>query len=342
MIIDENKYEYDSEALKEIADSIDLIEYAGQYMDLTKRGKMYYTNCPKREDKTPSLAFYPDENRYHCFSCGRHGDIIQFMRDFEGLSFKDAVEKSAKLANYNLNSLCRSNTIAFLKRLEKLKTSTQKTVVDHEILDDSEYERYSKEPIQEWLSEGISQEVMDKFGIRADTFQNRIIYPVYDIDGNLINIKGRTRYDNYKALRIPKYINYHSVICMDYFQGLNITLPDVKKKNEIIIFESIKSVMLAYGWGYHNCASAEKHTLTNEQINLLARLHVDVVLAYDTDVNYWQNDVFRNIEKLKRITNVYIVTDPDGLLGGKETKNAPVDLGREVWEILYQNRKKVV
>ena len=337
-----NKYgEYDAETLDEIKQGVDLLEYAEQYMDFKKQGDVYFTHCPKHEDKTPSLAFYPKQNTYHCFSCGLHGDIINFLRDFEGLSFKDAVEKAAKLSNVDLNALCHSDTFAFLKRLERLRTSTQK-VIQHEILDKKEYEKYRKEPIKEWLDEGISQEVMDMFGVRADVFQNRIVYPVYDIDGNLINIKGRTRYDNFKKLRIPKYINYYSVGCMDYFQGLNITLPYVKEKNEIIIFESIKSVMLAYGWGYRNCASAEKHTLTTEQINLLAKLRVNVVLAYDSDVDYWQPDVLKNIEKLKLITNLYIVTDPRNLLGGKQGKNAPVDLGRTVWEELYHGRKKVV
>lgn len=56
-----------------------------------------------------------------------------------------------------------------------------------------------------------------------------------------------------------------------------------------IIFESVKSVMKAYGWGYKNCVSAEKHTLTPEQIDLLIKLRVNVVLAYDSDVNYFKD-----------------------------------------------------
>ena len=128
---------------------------------------------------------------------------------------------------------------------------------------------------------------------------------------------------------------------MDYFQGLNITLPFIKDQNEIIIFESVKSVMKAYGWGYKNCASAEKHTITDEQLKLLVRLRVNIVFAFDSDISYSDKDIKKTIDVLKRITNVYVIHDRKGLLGGKDAKNAPVDLSREIWEQLYFNKTKV-
>ena len=129
---------------------------------------------------------------------------------------------------------------------------------------------------------------------------------------------------------------------MDYFQGLNTTLKYVLDANEIIIFESVKSVMKAYGWGYKNCASAEKHTLTKEQIDLLVKLRVNIVFAYDCDVDYRSSDIRQDIDKLKRVTNVFVIEDRKKLLGGKDTKNAPVDCGEEIWETLYSQKRKVV
>lgn len=128
---------------------------------------------------------------------------------------------------------------------------------------------------------------------------------------------------------------------MDYLQGLNFTIQFVKEKRELIIFESIKSVMKAYGWGYKNCASAEKHSLTNEQIKLIISLKVDVVFGYDSDVSYYDSDVKYGIDKLKQVTNVYVIQDYHQLLGGKEAKNSPVDCGREIWEQLYMEKRKV-
>lgn len=136
-------------------------------------------------------------------------------------------------------------------------------------------------------------------------------------------------------------MNYYPIGTMDYLQGLDITLPYVKEKNEIILFESVKSVMKAYGWGYKNSVSVEKHSVTDEQLKLLVKLRVNIVFAFDTDVDYRDDDLRETINKLKRITNVYVIYDRKHLLGGKEAKNAPVDLTKEIWEQLYFNKTKV-
>lgn len=332
---------YDDEMLQQINENADLFGYVSQTMELEKKGNDYWAHCPLHTDLTPSLSFTPAKNSYYCFSCGKSGGIIGYLIDFEKMKFEDAVEKAAKLANLDLSKMCHSKTITFLKKLRALAMKP-KSAYEHRILDDSELDKYQIEPVKEWLDEGIEQDVMDLFGVRVDTWQNRIIYPVYDICGNLINIKARTRYKNYKQMKIPKYINYFQVGVMDYFQGLNTTLKYVLDANEIIIFESVKSVMKAYGWGYKNCASAEKHTLTKEQIDLLVKLRVNIVFAYDCDVDYRSSDVRQDIDKLKRVTNVFVIEDRKKLLGGKDTKNAPVDCGEEIWETLYSQRRKVV
>lgn len=333
---------FDDEMLQEINASVDLLEYVSQTIDMERRGNDYFGKCPLHIDNTPSFSITPAKNSYYCFSCGKSGGIIGFLMDYEGLKFEDAVYKAATLANMDMSTMCRSQTMSFLKRIRMMIAGNKKETYQHKILDVSEIEKYSQEEVTEWLDEGIQQDVMDLFGVRIDNWNNRIVYPVYDVDGNLINIKARTRYPNYKQMKIPKYINYFQIGTMDYFQGLNVTLPFIQEKNEVIIFESVKSVMKAYGWGYKNCVSAEKHTLTDEQIKLLVKMHVNIVFAYDTDINYWQHDVKRDIDKLKRVTNVYVIDDSNLLLGGSESKNAPVDKGKEIWDELYLSRKKIV
>ena len=330
---------YDDEMLQEINASVDLLEYVSQSIEMEKRGRDYFGHCPLHIDKTPSFSITPSKNSYYCFSCGRSGGIIGYLMDYEHLRFDDAVDKAAKLGHMDLSTMCKSQTMSFLKKTKVLMREKEKVV--HNILDAKELNKYEHGDVTEWINEGILQDVMDLFGVRINNRDNRIVYPVYDIDGNLINIKGRTRYENYKELGIPKYINYYSIGTMDYFQGLNITLPYVKDQNEVIVFESVKSVMKAYGWGYKNCASAEKHTITDEQLKLLVRLRVNVVFAFDSDISYSDRDIKKTIDMLKRITNVYVIYDRKGLLGGKEAKNAPVDLSREIWEQLYFNKTKV-
>lgn len=330
---------YDDEMLQEINASVDLLEYVSQSIEMEKRGRDYFGHCPLHVDNTPSFSITPSKNSYYCFSCGRSGGIIGYLMDYEHLRFDDAVDKAAKLGNMDLSKMCRSQTMTFLKKTKKLMREKEQVV--HEVLSANELSKYSHEDITEWIDEGILQEVMDLFEVRINDRDNRIVYPVYDINGNLINIKGRTRYKNYKELRIPKYINYYPIGTMDYFQGLNITLPFIKDQNEMIIFESVKSVMKAYGWGYKNCASAEKHTITDEQLKLLVQLRVNIVFAFDSDISYSDKDIKKTIDVLKRITNVYVIYDRKGLLGGKDAKNAPVDLSREIWEQLYFNKTKV-
>lgn len=333
--------EYDPEMLQEINDSVDLLQYVGQSIEMKKKGKDYFGRCPLHVDKTPSFSITPDVNRYYCFSCRKSGGIIGFLMDYEGLRFDAAVEKAAQLAEIDLSKMCTSQTMVFLKNVKKAM-SPEEGSFQHEVLDEFELDKYRQESVQEWIDEGITQETMDVFGVRVDDRGNRIVYPVYDTDGNLINVKGRTRFADYKRLHIPKYINYHSVGKLDYLQGLNVTLPYVEDKKEIIIFESIKSVMKAWQWGYKNCVSAETHGLSDEQVKLLVKLKVNVVFAWDSDVNYWAPENKKSIDVLKRITNVHIVEDQFHLLGGAEAKNAPVDLGEDIWRDLYKNRRKVV
>ena len=332
---------YDGEMLKEIDDRADLIGYVKSNYELTQRGDNLYMNCPKHTDLTPSLAFSIKDGFYHCFSCGRSGRMIWWLHDYEGLTFDEAVEKAARIADVDLQTMCQSEAMIYLKKIGQcFQRKRQK--FEHVVINPKEYDKFKKATIPEWEEEGIDPAVMNLFDIRLDDRGNRIVYPDYDIEGNLINVKGRTRYKNYKELKLQKYINYYKVGKLDYFQCLNHNLTYVKEKREIIVFESIKSVMKAYGWGYKNCVSAETHSLSDEQIDLLIRLKVTVVLAWDSDVNRYDQDVIDSLKKLKQFTDVFYISDRDDLLGGAEAKNSPVDCGEEVWETLYEQKRKVI
>ena len=332
----------DAKTFQELNDRVDLLKYASQTIELEQRGSDWWGRCPLHTDNTPSFSITPSKNYYYCFSCGCHGGIVKFLMDFEHLTYPQAVNKAAKLAEMDSKDFCKSKAYSFMSGTKHMMA--RKPVVKHEILDESEFEdkRYVIEPAEEWVEEGISPEVQKLFGVRIDSRSNRIVYPVYDKDGNFINIKGRTRYKNYKELKIPKYISYHPVGTIDYLQGINITLPYIKEKREVIVFESIKSVMKAYEWGYKNAVSAEKHSLTDEQVKIVLGLGANVVFAYDSDIDYEEGKQKKNIDKMKMFTNVYIIEDADGLLGGKEAKNSPVDVSRDVWETLYKKKRKII
>ena len=334
---------YDEEYLEEIKNNVDLLEYIGNDIELTKKGKDYFGHCPKHVDLTPSFSVNPKKNIFYCFSCGRGFSIFDYLMEYEGLSFDEAVKKASKLAGISIGTMCQSQTVIENRRIKRRNLNNQSHCCQHEILSKDEYYKFKVGKVQEWLDEGIRQSEIDLFEIRIDDRSNRIVYPVYDVDGNFINIKGRTRFKDYKKMGICKYINYYPVGTVDYFQGLNITEPYIKQSKEIIIFESIKSVMKLFGNDIKNSASAEKHTLTPEQIAWIIKSDIkDVVLAYDSDVTYKEKSVKENINMLKRFVNIYIIQDKDDLLGGKEGKNSPIDLGFDIWQKLYSQKKKIL
>ena len=334
---------YDEEYLEEIKNNIDLLEYIGNDIELKRKGKDYFGHCPKHVDLTPSFSVNPEKNIFYCFSCGRGFSIFDYLMEYEGLSFDEAVKKASKLSGIGLGAMCQSQTVIENRRIKRRNLNNQSHCCQHEILSKDEYYKFKVGKVQEWLDEGIRQSEIDLFEIRIDDRSNRIVYPVYDVDGNFINIKGRTRFKDYKKMGICKYINYYPVGTVDYFQGLNITEPYIKKSKEIIIFESIKSVMKLFGNSVKNSVSAEKHTLTPEQIAWIIKSDIkDIVLAYDSDVSYKEKSVKENINILKRFVNIYIIQDKDNLLGGKVGKNSPIDLGFDVWQKLYVQKKKIL
>lgn len=325
---------YDYEELDSLCSQIDLLEYASKTFEFKKIGEHDYAcHCPKHIDKTPSLTINAKDNYFYCFSCGVSGNLISWLRIFEGYSFDDAVEKVANLAGRSLSCLRTSDTILFYKKLKSYKHNDD--IIVRDILDRSYYEQFSDEIPNEWVEEGIPEDTLKKYEVRVDKKSNRIVYPVYDKDFRLIGAKGRTRFKNYKQLKIMKYMNYTKIGSTDFFAGMKQAIDTVNSTKQIIIFEGIKSVMKADSWGWHNTVSSETSRLNEKQIKLIIEMGIkNVVIAYDKGVNI--KDL--KLGMLKRFSNVYAVVDKYGFLNDKD---APVDKGREIWERLYESRVRL-
>ena len=332
---------YSQEALDEMASKVDLFEYMSKTLDFTMHsGSTYYAICPFHHEVTPSFAIDINENkRYHCFGCGKSGGIYNWLMEIEGLSFPQAIEKVVDLTGSNPYNYIESDTMTVFKTLEKGCIKPEVTDPERQILDINKdyYQKYSDELPQEWIDEGISGEEIRKYQIRIDKISNRIVYPVFSNDNDLINVKGRTRYKNYKELKISKYISYFKIGGLDFFQGMQQAREYIKQSGEVIILEGLKSVMKVDQWGYHNAVSAETSTLTDAQITLLVGMHIkNVVIAFDKDVT--MKKILPHIKMLKRFTNVYVVLDKWKLL---EEKDSPCDKGRNVWNTLYERKVRI-
>lgn len=90
--------------IDEIKRSINILDVIGDYVELHRAGKGYKALCPFHVEKTPSFYVMPDRQFYHCFGCGKGGDVISFVMDMEGLKFTEAVELLAKRAGIVIKS----------------------------------------------------------------------------------------------------------------------------------------------------------------------------------------------------------------------------------------------
>ena len=85
-----------------LVDETDIVNLLGQYLSLTKKGNNYVCCCPFHEEKTPSFTISPQKSIYHCFGCGKGGNVITFLQDYEGLTFIESLEKLAEINNLQL------------------------------------------------------------------------------------------------------------------------------------------------------------------------------------------------------------------------------------------------
>lgn len=329
---------YSIEEISYINKSIDLVKYASQYLDLTqgkgKRNNEYWSVCPFHNDIDASLSINSDKNVFNCLGCHLSGTPIIFVQHYHKLSFPKAVEHLINYANLTFTPKKHSDIMEFLHKTNiKIKDikSNNRVYLPENIIN-----KYSKRPISEWLEEGIPQEILDKYQVRYDDSGNRIVFPIRDIIGSIIAIKGRTLYSNYKDLGIVKYIYYQPIGTNDFLFGLDKNIQNIDNKKECIIVESEKSVMKLESYGFNNSVAISTSNINIHQINLLLSLQCDLVFAFDKDID--QKKIIKEIKQLTLFTNVYTIIDKEGLLG---IKDSPCDQGKEVWEKLYKERRLI-
>ena len=334
---------YSGEQLTELANKVDIVDLIGQTEELHKKGQNYFCCCPfHNQDDTPSLCIYPADNRWYCFGCGAGSSIYDWIMKKEDISFTDSVKKVMDITNsdIDMSEWYESESVKFLKGLKKNKDNkTRMSKLDRQVLDfTSDYlDKYSDELPKEWLAEDMTAEALRIYNIRIDNNANRIVYPVFDADGQFIGVKGRTRLAAYKELGLSKYMNYQKIGQSDYFQGWQQAMRNNPKS--LIIFEGVKSCIKAYGWGITNTVAAETSNLSDGQVQLLIKhgFH-EIVIAWDSDQKFKSIVTNPKIQMLKKFTIVSVIKDTQNLLGEKE---APVDRGEKIFRELLDRRIKI-
>jgi DNA primase len=201
--------------------------------------------------------------------------------------------------------------------------------------------KFEKEDITEWIDEGIEKHILDKYDVRYNKRDNRIVFPIRDNEGNIISIKGRTLdpdFKDKKGFASRKYAYYTPIGTTYFFFGYYENKEDIEQQNEAIIFEGEKSVMKLEGFGMQNCIASLTHAFTEEQVDALIKLNCrDIIIAWDKVV--LTSDIKEQVKRLKKYKNVYYLKDTQQLL---KEKDSPIDQGIEVFMHLYDNKERIL
>ena len=316
--------------MEDLIEKVDIVEYISQYVNLTLKGQEYVGLSPFTNEKTPSFFVNPDKHLWYCFSCGEGGTIIQFVRKYHKVSYEQAVKMIASWAHIML-----TNEEPMLKIIRHYKKKEEELTIREELPSDI-MNKFKDITIQSWIKEGIPREILEKYSVKYDDNACRIVFPVWDINGKLINIKGRAAHPRWKDFGMAKYIYYYPLGKNDFFWGYHWHLQDVLAKNEIILVEGEKSVMKLEACGINNAVAMATSHLSKAQAQILMKLHTNIVVALDKDKDPKQD---KNLMNLARYNNCYIMVDKENLL---DEKDAPIDKGIEVFRKLYDQKERLL
>lgn len=302
----------DDNVINDIRNSVNIVDIIKEYVPLTSKGKNFFGVCPFHEDHAPSMSVSSDKQIYRCFSCGAAGNVFTFVKEYENVSFLEAVSMVAKKAG-----------IPFQYTENKSSTETKKNKVIYDILSDAskffqnnlntvdgesalkylKSRDFKAEDIKEFgfgLStrnnslynflnkKGYKDEDIEKTSLISldkyahDIFIDRVMIPIHDLDGNVVGFTGRLFYESDN----PKYINSKETevfkkgkILFNYHRAKN----HVRNNHELIIVEGNMDALKMYASGFKNVIALMGTALTTDQVNAIKKMRCNVTLMMDGD-----------------------------------------------------------
>ena len=303
-----------NEEINDIRASADIVAIIGSYIPLTQKGKNFVGVCPFHDDHSPSMSVSPEKQIYKCFACGASGNVFTFVAEYENVSFIEAVRivaskcgKELSITTYNNNvsqALKEENEIMDLTQkffLNNLRTKFGKDALEYlkkrelneDIIkefgiglsldsNDSLYQLLLKKnyDIKKLLDLGLVNSVNGK---TYDMFTRRITFPLWDKDGNIVGFSARV-YRNEKD--VSKYMNSRESklfkkgeTLYNYHKAKDIA----KREKKIIVVEGFMDAIRISSIGIKNVVALQGTAMTTEQIQLLKKLRVKVILCLDND-----------------------------------------------------------
>ena len=330
----------------ELKAQLNIVDIIGREVTLKKSGSNYMGLCPFHNEKTPSFSVNEGKQFYHCFGCGKSGDVIGFVQEYYKLPFMEAVEKlaaengiklperrssgpkidydkyhgiNAKAARFFYNNLGTKGNkgLAYLKK----RGLSKETITAFGL----GYAPASGTALVDHLRrEGVSDDDMLKLGLANngknglyDKFRDRVMFPIISTQDKVIGFGGRAIADIK-----PKYLNSpESEIFLkkNNLFGLNLTKKEIDREGRAIIVEGYMDMISLYQNGVKNVAASLGTALTVNQARLLCRYSKNIVLSYDSD-SAGINAALRGIDVIiaaggkPRVMHVTDGKDPDDFI----------------------------
>jgi len=297
-----------NDELSKIRNSVNIVDVISNYINLEKKGKNYFGICPFHDDHTPSMSVSEEKQIYTCFVCGMSGNVFSFVKDYENITFMEAVKRIA-----DLNGISLSQKINVEKKYDKeykaydlavkfyknnlkssLGTNALKYLYDRGITDEiiNEFDigvSLSDNNLSKLLiSKDYNEDMLYNIGLVNkgesiyDLFRNRIMFPIHNSNGEAIGFSGRI-YDNSVD---SKYINTRETYIFKKGETLfnyHRASLEAKKLKQLILCEGQMDAIRIYSSGVKNVVATMGTALTKEHVNLIKRLNVNVVLNMDSD-----------------------------------------------------------
>jgi|Deesub1362B_J571_1020462.scaffolds.fasta_scaffold00001_541 DNA primase len=304
------------EIVDKIKQTVSIVEVASLYTTLKKRGSKYVGLCPFHSEKDPSFNVDEEKQLYHCFGCGRGGDVFTLVMEKEQLSFPEAVRFLAQRYNIPLpprkssspqrqkleEKLYRINELAlgyFRKNLystpegQKALAYLKKRGLTRETIDYFKlgYALHSWDRLISFFRQKkVPENLLEKAGLVLkktpenryyDRFRGRIIFPIFNLTGQVLGFGGRTIFDE-----SPKYLNSPDTPIYtkgQWLYGLNFNKEAIREAREIILVEGYTDFLALYQAGFKNVVASLGTSLTPAQTSLAHRFAPQLTVCYDGD-----------------------------------------------------------
>lgn len=358
-----------NEMINEIRNKIDIVDIISNYLPLTQKGKNYFGVCPFHDDHSPSMSVSKEKQIFTCFSCGKTGNVFTFVADYEHIGFYDAVKVLGAKVGYNLGAIkkhvnknqeaydmyslaCKyyqnslftnmgNNAREYLEKRQIDKETIKKFKIGLSTSNMSltDFLINKKIPLKKIIDYGIANES------GKDIFINRIMFPLCDLEGNVVAFSGRI----YSTKDNSKYVNTKET---PIFKKGNIlynyhNAKELLKKNEtIIVMEGFMDVIRASTVGINNCVATMGTALTKQNASLLKKMSDNIILCFDGDAageeaTIHAINVLKEIDVTPKVIRLEDNLDPDEyiLKNGKADFMAKVNSPMNSIEFLMKIHK---